>query len=621
MHNYHRDFGAPRCAFKIDIQKAYDTVDWSFMHKVLTGFGFHQKMIGWIMACISSTSFSISVNGEIHGYFKGVRGLRQGDPLSPYLFTMVMEILTLILQQDVAFDASFRFHSRCEKQRIINLCFADDLFLFAYGDRRSVDCLLIGLSKFSSMSGLIPNIQKSTVFFSNVPEIVRMYILTTMPFAEGQLPVRYLGVPLISSRLVYRDCSVLLEALDTRILSWKNRFLSFAGRLQLIKSVLLSMHIYWCSVFMLPARIVKELESKMTGFLWCQGKLQTGKAKVSWKAICAPKGEGGLGIRRIRDMNKALLASLIWRLISRQKSLWVAWVYSYHLHDRTFWNYKQRNNCCWSWRKLCQLRPVFRQHFWYLIGDGSQTNAWYDQWDKIGPLGNVVTTRDIYRAGFSITSTVADLFVQGVWSLPIEWGNKYAVIKQVRPPIIHLNESDQVQWSVGDVLHQFSVNIAWDAIRTRNQEFRWKHLIWFSQCIPKHAFVLWLILREKLVTHDKIRVWNYKRNDMSLLCCLLCYSEEETHNHLFFNCKYSSRIWDLACLKKGVLLVAPYLTDMADGILKLGMRSATSVISRLMVAAIVYHIWRERNQRFVNNHARPPELCLTLFLKMSDLNL
>lgn len=86
------------------------------------------------MLCVTSASYSICVNGNVHGYFSGKRGLRQGDPLSPYLFSLVMEVLSLILQQNVSLSANFRFHNKCEKQQIINLCFSDDLFLFAFGN-------------------------------------------------------------------------------------------------------------------------------------------------------------------------------------------------------------------------------------------------------------------------------------------------------------------------------------------------------------------------------------------------------------------------------------------------------------------------------------------------------
>nr|GEV49057.1 hypothetical protein [Tanacetum cinerariifolium] len=133
MHNYHLDHGTPRCAFKVDIQKAYDTVDWDFLKVILNGFGFHDRMVKWFMECVSTASYSIFINGDLHGYFKGKRRLRQGDPLSLYLFTLVMEVLTLMLHWRVR-NAEFTYHRYCSRINIINLCFADDLFLFAHDD-------------------------------------------------------------------------------------------------------------------------------------------------------------------------------------------------------------------------------------------------------------------------------------------------------------------------------------------------------------------------------------------------------------------------------------------------------------------------------------------------------
>ncbi|GJR67116.1 RNA-directed DNA polymerase, eukaryota, reverse transcriptase zinc-binding domain protein [Tanacetum coccineum] len=106
----------PRCALKVDIQKAYDTVDWKFLKDILIGFGFHPHMIGWIMECVTSMYFSLSINGSFHGYFKGKRRLRQGDPMSPYLFTLVMEVLTLMLhRRERASD--FTYHRKIRRIR------------------------------------------------------------------------------------------------------------------------------------------------------------------------------------------------------------------------------------------------------------------------------------------------------------------------------------------------------------------------------------------------------------------------------------------------------------------------------------------------------------------------
>ncbi|XP_071704795.1 uncharacterized protein [Rutidosis leptorrhynchoides] len=138
MKDYHTNRGVARCAFKVDIQKAYDTVDWVFLESILRRFGYLDTMVKWIMTCVTSTSFSIAVNGDLHGFFRGKRGLRQGDPMSPYLFTLVMEVLSLLLQESMTEENRFRFHPRCENLKIINLCFADDLFLFSHADSGSV---------------------------------------------------------------------------------------------------------------------------------------------------------------------------------------------------------------------------------------------------------------------------------------------------------------------------------------------------------------------------------------------------------------------------------------------------------------------------------------------------
>nr|GEX00064.1 hypothetical protein [Tanacetum cinerariifolium] len=307
MRYYHRNRGPAKCAFKIDIENAYDSVEWIFLSNTLKHFGFPKLMVKWIMNCVTSTSFTVNVKGDHMGFFKGMRGLRQGDPLSPYLFTLVMKVFNLVLRREIDMNPTFRFHWQCKELKLTHLCFADDLLLFCNGDSSSVAVLKNAISIFGGLSGLLPNFTKSTVFFGNVKEVSRLRILNIMPFRVGSLPVRYLGVLLISKRLYVKDCNLLIDKARKRLLDWKNKSLYFAGRLQLIKSVLCSLQVYWAFVFILPTAIANDIERLMRDFLWNFGVFKRGKACVNWNSVCKPKVEGGLGIKSLDSWNKALM--------------------------------------------------------------------------------------------------------------------------------------------------------------------------------------------------------------------------------------------------------------------------------------------------------------------------
>ncbi|GJR30809.1 putative reverse transcriptase domain-containing protein [Tanacetum coccineum] len=162
---------------------------------------------------------------------------------------------------------------------LINLCFADDLFLFAYGDVESASVIKETLDEFKIASSLVPSLPKSTAYFCNVLNHVKLSILHVLPFEEGRLPVCYLEVPLVSSRLMVKDCNELIDRVQIRVHDWKNKALSIAGRLQLIQSVIGSMHIYWASVFILPTSVLLHIEQIMRQFLWCHGSSGLGRSK------------------------------------------------------------------------------------------------------------------------------------------------------------------------------------------------------------------------------------------------------------------------------------------------------------------------------------------------------
>ncbi|KAJ0442317.1 putative RNA-directed DNA polymerase [Helianthus annuus] len=610
LHNYHRNTGPPRCAFKVDVQKAYDTVDWDFLRAILLGFGFHQKMVGWIMSCVTSASYSISINGEIHGYFKGQRGLRQGDPISPYLFTLVMEVLTSILQHAAATSSVFRFHNNCKRQKIMNLCFADDLFLFARADFHSVKIIMDSLNSFRDMSGLVPSLSKSSSFFCNVPARVKTQILSLVPFTEGALPIKYLGVPLIASRLLKSDCKVLVDRISKRLLDWKTKFLSFAGRLQLINSVLAAMYSYWAAVFCLPVSIIKSIERIMKDFLWQHGSTGSKVAKVAWKDVCLPKCEGGLSIRKVSDVNKSLMIFHIYSIVSGRNSLWVEWIQAHRLRGRSFWDVKVPQNSTWGWRKLLSFRSLVRKFFWSQIGNGETTSLWHDTWCNQGPLSRYVSPRNMSQHGLSIYSKVADVVHDGNWIWPDAWRDLFPVLFQLNHVNLVPNKQDVILWRSDEgKLMEFSSKLVWEATRARGQEVNWSKIVWSGCNIPRHSFHCWLIFRRKLWTQDRIQKWNHiTRGSMDMMCCLLCQRELESHEHLFFQCSYSAAILDAIKEKSSMKMVPNKWSDIVGWLLpRANSRSLNSVIAKLLVKAAAYFIWQERNLRFFNNQLRPPE--------------
>ena len=216
MRGYHKKSPSSKCAMKVDLMKAYDNVRWDFLFDVLKAMSFPTRMIHWIRACVTSATFSICINGSLHGHFQGARGLRQGDPMSLYLFVIVMEILARIFNE-TSQNPQLKSHWRCGKNRIVNLYFADNLMVFCKGHVPSVQLIKTGLIEFQSLSGLALNPQKSRGFFSRCDDSLRNDILRITQFQEGHVPVKYLGVRLIPTRLKAIDCQSLVTRISVRI--------------------------------------------------------------------------------------------------------------------------------------------------------------------------------------------------------------------------------------------------------------------------------------------------------------------------------------------------------------------------------------------------------------------
>ena len=162
------------------------------------------------------------------------------------------------------------------------------------------------------------------------------------------LPVKYLGVPLITRQLSDHDCAPLVAKITERVRHWATKFLSYAGRLQLIQSVLFNVQNYWCRHFIVPKGVLKKISQICSHFFW-KGSEQPAKgARVSWSTICLPKAEGGLGVKDILSWNRACIIQNIWSLITQAGSLWIAWVNAYILKGQSFWQVSPMQSSSWS---------------------------------------------------------------------------------------------------------------------------------------------------------------------------------------------------------------------------------------------------------------------------------
>ncbi|XP_039034032.1 uncharacterized protein LOC120170069 [Hibiscus syriacus] len=177
-------------------------------------------MIGWIKSCVTTPSFSISLNGGLVGYFKGAKGIRQCDPLSPYMFVITMNVLSKMFDKAAEFGV-IQYNPKCHRVKLTNLCFADDLLVFSKGTAASILGVWEVLKVFHSFSRLQLNVGKSEIFFSGMDGSMQSEVCDVTGIKSGKLPVR--------------DCGPLVEKIASRLQGWQARVLSYAGSYRKVK--------------------------------------------------------------------------------------------------------------------------------------------------------------------------------------------------------------------------------------------------------------------------------------------------------------------------------------------------------------------------------------------------
>jgi len=542
------------------------------------------------MHCVSSSTFSILWNGNKLPHFKPTHGLRQGDPLSPYLFILCMEKLSVAINNAVS-------QRRWEPIRINNtepflshLLFADDVLLFTKAKSSQFKVVSELFEEFSKVSGLRINLFKSRAFFSKGVPQAKIHKLTAISGIRSTTSLgKYLGFPILKGRPKRSDFSFIIEKMQNRLAFWKGKLLNKAGRLTLASSVLSSIPTYYMQINWLPQNICDNIDQVTHNFIW-KGNNNKGTHLVNWKKIASPKQNGGLGIRAAREANTSLLGKLVWNLVQKTDKLWVNLLSNNYTSGLDFLFYDSaRHNSSPTWSSIIRAKNVLRDGYVWRAGSGN-TSFWYSNWSSLGTLGSQVPYVDIHDIHLSVHDVITNN------------GNHTHPIYTILPPNladvinnIRLNFNPSIQdafiWpqnknGVYSTSSGFALLTSRHSAADHNStSWRW---IWRMKVPEKFKFLVWLACHEVVPT---LALSNH-RNMAASPTCSRCGDHDKTVLHCLRDCCYSMMIWKTLGFSSQQFFSSPVQLWLQEG--------ASSSTSILFLSGL-WWIWRHRNNMCLGN--------------------
>jgi hypothetical protein len=616
--------GDPGVLCKLDLEKAYDHVNWGFLDYMLQRCSFSDKWRTWISFCVSTVRFSVLINGTSCGFFESTRGLRQGDPLSPLLFVIVMEALSRMLDRaiDGGFLSGFQVGSEEANHLMVShLLFADDTLIFCEADPDQILNLGFLLTWFEAISGLKVNLAKSEmVQVGDVPHVGELAGI--LGCSTSSLPMKYLGLPLGAKFKAKEIWNEVLEKMERQLAGWKRLYLSKGGRLTLIKSTLSNLPTYFLSLFSIPATVARRMEQLQRDFLWGGLGEEFKFHLVNWDSVCSPVQCGGLAVKNLRLYNKALLGKWLWRFGKERGALWRRLVEMKYGSAVGGWcTIDVRTPYGVSlWKFIRQGWGNFLQHLRFDAGNGVSIRFWHDVW--CGEAALKESFPDLFRLARNKEALVAQYMqvhnASTHWELdfirPVqdwEMESLSSFLNLLYSVQVQSNNNDKLCWKPTPQLG-FKVSSYYEVLNRREDyTFPWKS-IWKPKVPSRVSFFVWVASLGKILTADNLRTWNI----ILVSWCCLCKADGETVDHLLLHCAFSKEVWDMVFVMFGVSWTMP---RTVRGLLACWQGSSGKhrhiEIWRCVPHCLMWCIWRERNLRSFEGDEQTVADLKNIFLK------
>ena len=585
-------------ALKLDISKAYDRVDWGYLKERMRSMGFNQKWINWVMMCVNTVSYEFCFNGSTVGPILPTRGLRQGDPLSPYLFLLCVEGLSQSLSR-AANEGLIHGSQICQSApTITHLLFADDSFLFFHATRGETEIIKGLLNTYERLSGQSVNFQKSGIHFSsNVKQAVRSELSSILGVTNNLQDSKYLGLPSLIGRSKKRVFSFIKDKVWKRVQGWKSKHISQAGKSVLIKNGAQSIPSYCMSCFLIPKSLCLEIERIMNNYWWNSNPRQNkGINWIGWQGMSISKQKGGLGFRSLYGFNIALIGKQCWKFIKEPQSLVARLYKARYFPDCHLLQATMQRGASFIWAGLMTAKASLRDGYRWVLGDGKDINAVADPWPR--RKEGYCVDQDV-NYGVS-TIPVADFILNN----PKRWDEAKVEETFSERDAQLILETTLPQATVKDRLAwpramdgQYNVKSGyqhWCDVNLGNtgvmQSKGWSKL-WKTDLPHKIQTFMWRFSRNTVPVRNRLRG---KGVDLPIICPM-CDMDVEHLLHLFFDCPFAQNCWQYV----GRTFDMDSVEDAPQWLLQKLKEADPEEV--MLIARVLWGIWFFRNRRVWEN--------------------